>query len=103
VSCNVTWKELIVDFEKHLIGKKRFKYRLPYPLFFAGVAAYEGISTIVSPRKEPVVNREYAQMVGREWVFDTSKIEKLGYKPIMEREEIIKDVIYPETIPVPNN
>jgi len=101
VSCNVTWRELIVDIEKHLVGKKRFKYRLPYPLFFAGVSVYEGISTVIAPRKEPVVNREYAQMVGREWVFDTKKIEKLGFKPIMDREEIIKDVVYPEPIPVP--
>ncbi|MCG3221816.1 MAG: NAD(P)-dependent oxidoreductase [Candidatus Heimdallarchaeota archaeon] len=101
VSCNVTWRELIREIEKNLVGKSRLKFYLPYPIFFLAVWAFEAISRAFFPKKEPHVNREYAQMVGREWVFDITKLEKLGYKPMMEREAIIKDTIYPEDVPIP--
>ncbi|MCG3215569.1 MAG: NAD-dependent epimerase/dehydratase family protein [Candidatus Heimdallarchaeota archaeon] len=100
VSCNVTFKELVLDIEKYLVGKKRFKYPLPYPIFFMGAWAYEAIQSIIAS-KEPIVNREYAQMVGREWVFDTSKIEKIGYKPLMDKDSILKDLVLADPIPVP--
>ncbi|NPD88176.1 MAG: NAD(P)-dependent oxidoreductase [Asgard group archaeon] len=101
ISCDVTWKELIKDIEMHTIGRNRFRFYLPYPIFFFAVWAFEAISRVFFPKKEPVVNREYARMVGKEWVFDISKLEKLGFKPIMQREEIIEDLTHPEDFPVP--
>ena len=100
VSCNVSFKDLVLNIEKHLVGKKRFKYRLPYALFFFGSWIYE-ILQLTFARKEPIVNRDYAQMVGKEWIFDTSKIEKLGYKSLMEKNDILKDLIFPEHYPIP--
>ena len=102
VSCNVTWRELLTEIETQLVGKSRFKFYLPYPIFFLAVWAFEALSRTFIPRKEPIVNREYAQMIGREWVFDTSKLEKLGYKPLMETKTIIQDTIYSEEFPVPS-
>jgi UDP-glucose 4-epimerase len=101
VSCDLTWKELIREMEIQAIGKKRFKYFVPYTIFFLGVWAYEAIHSILSPLREPVINREYAQMVGREWTFDIEKIKKLGFEPIMKKEEIIKDLVTGEFVPVP--
>ncbi|MHA1954776.1 MAG: NAD-dependent epimerase/dehydratase family protein, partial [Candidatus Heimdallarchaeaceae archaeon] len=101
VSCNVTWRELIGDLEKHVIGRNRFRLYLPYPIFFFVVWAFEAISRVFSPKKEPVVNREYARMVGKEWIFDTSRLENLGFASSMQREEIVRDLVYPEDFPVP--
>ena len=101
-SCDLTWKELIYEIEKQLYGKKRFKFYVPYLVFFLGTWAYEAIYSILSPLREPVINREYAQMVGREWTFDIDKIKKLGFEPIMKKEEIIKDIISEEVIPIPS-
>lgn len=100
-SCDLTWKELIYEIEKQLYGKKRFKFYVPYLIFFLGTWAYEAIYSILSPLREPVINREYAQMVGREWTFDISKIKKLGFEPIMKKEDIIKDIVSEEVIPIP--
>ena len=101
VSCNISWKELITEFEKQLTGKNRFKLYLPYPIFFFAVWAFEAISRAFFPNKEPVVNREYARMVGKEWIFDISKLKNMGYEPMMIREAIIKDTVLPEDIPIP--
>ncbi len=100
-SCDVTWKELIYEIEQQLYDKKRFKFYVPYLIFFLGSWAYEAIYSIFSPLREPVINREYAQMVGREWTFDTSKIQKVGFKPIMDIKEIVTDLVHSDIIPVP--
>jgi hypothetical protein len=40
-------------------------------------------------------------MVGKEWVFDISRLKKLGFEPLMKREEIVKDLVNPEDFPIP--
>ena len=60
---------------------------------FLGAWALEAIYGALTPNKDPLFNREYAQMIGRDWVFDYSKLIKLGYKPMMSIEFIIKDLI----------
>ncbi|MHA1221912.1 MAG: NAD-dependent epimerase/dehydratase family protein [Candidatus Heimdallarchaeaceae archaeon] len=93
VSQNVSFKKLILDIEKEIVGKNKFKYYLPYPIVFLGAWALEAIYGALTPNKDPLFNREYAQMIGRDWVFDYSKLIKLGYKPMMSIEFIIKDLI----------
>lgn len=101
VSCNRSFKDLILVMEKHLVGKKRFKYNLPYPIFYVAVWMFERIHWFFSPRKQPLINREYARMVGKEWIFATDKLEQLGYTPMMNLEEIVKDTVFDEIYPVP--
>ncbi len=101
VSCNRSFKDLILVMEEHLVGKKRFKYNLPYPIFYVAVWMFERIHWFVSPRKQPLINREYARMVGKEWIFATDKLERLGYTPMMNLEEIVKDTVFDELYPVP--
>ncbi len=101
VSCNSSFKDLVLAMEKHLVGKKRFKYNLPYPIFYVAVWMFERIHWFFSPRKQPLINREYARMVGKEWIFATDKLEQLGYTPMMNLEEIVKDTIFDELYPVP--
>ncbi len=101
VSCNRSFKDLILIIEKHLVGKKRFKYTLPYPIVYVAVWMFERIHWFFSPRKQPLINREYARMVGKEWIFATDKLEQLGYTPMMNLEEIIKDTVFDEISPVP--
>ncbi len=101
VSCNSSFKDLVLAMEKHLVGKKRFKYYLPYPIFYVAVWMFERIHWFFSPRKQPLINREYARMVGKEWIFATDKLEQLGYTPMMNLEEIVKDTVFEEIYPVP--
>lgn len=100
-SCNSPYKELILVLEKHLVGKKRFKYYVPYPVIFAVFALYEWFHWLIFPKKQPLINREYARMIGKEWIFDTNKLEQLGYTPKMNLEEIVKDTVSEEVFPVP--
>ncbi|MCG3224211.1 MAG: NAD(P)-dependent oxidoreductase, partial [Candidatus Heimdallarchaeota archaeon] len=64
ISCDVSLKKLIMDIEMHLKGKNRFKYYLPYPLVYFGAWMLEMFTHIFTPRKDPVFNREYAQIIG---------------------------------------
>ncbi len=93
VSCNPTFKELIQVIEKRLIGKNRRKINFPYPILFFSSFLFEMGSKILNPRKETLFNRNYARMMGKEWVFSTKKIEKLGYSPKYDLEEIVEDTI----------
>ncbi len=100
-SCNSPFKELILSIEKQLIGKKRFKYYVPYFLVFIIFWLYEIIQWTFAPRKQPIINREYARMIGKEWIFDIDKLKQLGYTPSMNIENIIEDVLTEELYPVP--
>lgn len=101
VSVHVGFKQLIEEFERQLYGKTRWKIRLPFALLYGATLVFEIVSKIIAPRKEPVFNREYATMIGKEWTFDTTKLEKIGYKPRMNFEQIIKDTISDTPLPVP--
>ncbi len=99
-SCNSPYKELILVIEKQLVGKKRLKYYVPYPIVFAVFAFYEWFHWLIFPKKQPLINREYARMIGKEWIFDTEKLEQLGYTPKMKLEDIVKDTVTEEVYPV---
>jgi nucleoside-diphosphate-sugar epimerase len=101
ISCDVSLKELIMDIEMHLKGKNRFKYYVPYPLVYFGAWLLEMITHIVTPRKDPVFNREYAQLIGKECTMNMDKLKGLGYTPLMNQEKIFQDMIYPDPVPVP--
>ncbi|MCE7743122.1 MAG: NAD(P)-dependent oxidoreductase [Candidatus Heimdallarchaeota archaeon] len=101
VSCNESFKKLILELEKNLIGKKRFKYYLPFPIVYGAVWLFEKIQWLIFPRKQPLINREYARMMGKEWIFDCEKLNQLGYTSSMNLEDIVKDAVSDEHIPIP--
>ncbi len=101
ISCNESFKELLLEMEKHLIGKRRFKYFIPYPIVYAAVWMFEKIHWLFHPRKQALINREYARMMGKEWIFDCEKLNQIGYTPSMNLEDIVKDAVFEEPIPVP--
>ncbi|MHA1687330.1 MAG: NAD-dependent epimerase/dehydratase family protein [Candidatus Heimdallarchaeaceae archaeon] len=98
-SINVGFKELIKEIEEHLYNKSRWKIHLPFALLYGATLIFEIISKILVPKKEPVFNREYATMIGKEWTFDISKLKGLGYKPKMSLQLIIKDLVKEKPIP----
>ncbi len=100
-SCDISLKDLIMDIEMHLKGKNRFKYYLPYPLVYFGAWVLEMFTHILTPRKDPVFNREYAQIIGKECKMNVDKLKGLGYTPLMNQEKIFQDMMYPDPIPVP--
>ena len=101
ISCNVSLKKFILDVEMHLKGKNRFKYYLPYPLVYFGAWLLEMLTHIITPRKDPIFNREYAQLIGKECTMNMDKLKGLGYTPLMNQELIFQDMIYPDPVPVP--
>ncbi|MHA1200032.1 MAG: NAD-dependent epimerase/dehydratase family protein [Candidatus Heimdallarchaeaceae archaeon] len=100
-SQNSPYKELIQIIEKHLVGKKRFKLYVPYFLIFGVFWIYEMLQWIFAHGKQPIINREYARMIGKEWIFDIDKLKQLGYTPLMNLEDTVKDTVYDELFPVP--
>ena len=101
ISCDISLKELILDIEMHLKGKNRFKYYVPYPLVYLGAWLLEILTHVITPRKDPVFNREYAQLIGKECTMNIDKLKALGYTPLMNQEKIFQDMMYPDPIPVP--
>ena len=102
VSYNSPYKELVDTVEKYVVGRRRLKLYLPYYLIFGVFVLYELFHLLFKPRKQPIINREYARMIGKEWFFDTSKLEKLGFSPKMNLNNIIKDAVDEAVIPVPS-
>ncbi|TFG09489.1 NAD(P)-dependent oxidoreductase [Candidatus Heimdallarchaeota archaeon] len=101
VSENPPYKELIDKVEKFVVGKKRIKLYLPYFLVFIVFWVYEILHWIFAYGKQPIINREYARMIGKEWCFDIEKLKHLGYTPRMNLEDIIEDVVSEEIFPIP--
>ncbi|MHA1401337.1 MAG: hypothetical protein ACTSQE_13395, partial [Candidatus Heimdallarchaeaceae archaeon] len=62
-----------------------------YPILKLGALMFELISRLIKPQIEPLFNREYAQMIGRNWIFSIEKISKLGYEPKVGLDEMIED------------
>ncbi|MCK4845600.1 MAG: hypothetical protein KAS95_07990, partial [Candidatus Heimdallarchaeota archaeon] len=98
VSFNITIKDFIRKIEKKLVGKNRFKIHIPYFIAYLGAFLIELIGFVTFSRREPLFNREYAFMIGKEWIFETSKIEDLGYKPVITLEQIIDDIMKEEPL-----
>ncbi len=91
-SCDAEFEKLIRRIEEMAYGKSRwFKFRFPYFIFYFLAALYEGMYKTFNKKREPVFNREYAQMIGHSWVFSTKKISRLGYIPRVTLDEMIKD------------
>ncbi len=101
ISCDVSLKKMILDIEMHLKGKNRFKYYVPYPIVYFGAWLVEMFTHIFTPRKDPLFNREYAQLIGKECTMSIDKLKRLGYTPLMNQEKIFQDMIYPDPVPVP--
>ena len=101
VSYNSPFDELVRTIEKYMIGKRRIKLHLPYFLIFGVFWMYEIFHWIFANRKQPIINREYARMIGKEWTFSIDKLKQLGYSPSMKLEEIIQDTVNEDLIPVP--
>ena len=101
ISCDVSLKKMILDIEMHLKGKNRFKYYVPYPLVYFGAWLLEMLTHIFTPRKDPLFNREYAQLIGKECTMNINKLKGLGYTPLMNQEKIFQDMVYPDPVPVP--
>ncbi len=93
VSSNPTFKELIQKLEQKIIGKNRWKIILPYPLLYIFTFLFEVFSKVLYPNKEPLFNREYAQMMGKDWIFDDSKIKDFGYQSLLDLDMITEDAI----------
>ncbi len=98
VSFNITIKDFIRRLEKKLVGKNRFKIHIPYLIAYLGAFLIELIGFVTFPKREPFFNREYAVMIGKDWIFETSKLEALGYKPIITIEQIIDDIMKEEPL-----
>ncbi|MHA1116629.1 MAG: NAD-dependent epimerase/dehydratase family protein [Candidatus Heimdallarchaeaceae archaeon] len=90
-SYDAEFEELIKKIELIAFNKQRFKFMLPYPLLLFGAMIFEFMSRIIKPHREPLFNREYAQMIGKCWTLSNEKIMKIGYKPMMSLEDMIKD------------
>lgn len=101
ISFDSPYKKMIDVVEKYVVGKKRIKLYFPYFIVFAVFWFYEMFLWIFKHGKQPLINREYARMIGKEWIFDIEKLKKLGYKPLMNLENTIKDATYEEIFPVP--
>ncbi|MHA1865553.1 MAG: NAD-dependent epimerase/dehydratase family protein [Candidatus Heimdallarchaeaceae archaeon] len=90
-SYDAEFEELIRKIELIAFNKQRFKLRLPYSTLLFGAIVFEKISRIINPHREPLFNREYAQMIGKCWTLSNEKIMKIGFKPMMSLEDMIKD------------
>ena len=93
ISFNITIKDFIRKIEKKVIGKNRFKIHIPYFIAYLGAALIELIGFVTFPKREPFFNREYAVMIGKDWIFETTKLEALGYQPVITLELIIDDIM----------
>lgn len=94
ISSHPTFKELIQKLEQKIIGKNRWKIILPYPLLYLFTFVFEFFSKILYPNKEPLFNREYARMMGKNWIFDDSKIKEFGYHSLLDLDIIAEDAVH---------
>lgn len=102
VSYDCPFREIVETIEKYVVGRKRFKIRLPYFLTFVLFWLYELFFWIFIPKRQPTVNREYARMIGKDWIFSIDKLKQLGYSPTMNFESIVIDTTSEDKFPVPN-
>ncbi|MBN1413373.1 MAG: NAD(P)-dependent oxidoreductase [Spirochaetales bacterium] len=93
VSCNPTFRELMLKTAGAYNRNPYYTLYIPYPLLYAGAFLIEMTFRGVPPYKEATFSREYARMIGREWTFATSRIEKAGYSPIMDIDAIVNDMV----------
>ncbi|MBY9000804.1 MAG: NAD(P)-dependent oxidoreductase [Candidatus Heimdallarchaeota archaeon] len=101
ISTDISMKKMILDIEMYMKGKNRFKYYLPYPIVYFFAWLVEMFTHVITPNKDPIFNREYAQLIGKECTMNIDKLKGLGYTPMMNQEKIFQDMIYPDPVPVP--
>jgi len=88
----ITFRQLVEKIAE-LTNLKKPKIAIPYPVAYAIAFLMEAIYKCLFIKKRPFLTRYAVEFLGKEIIYDTSKIRHQGFKPKIPFEEGMKNAI----------